>query len=34
MEFEELGELIFDELKPKLEANQGLSIFCKREVQI
>src|SRR3972149_5464629 len=33
MRFEELGKLIFDELKPKLENHQGLSIFAKERAK-
>jgi len=33
MEFEDLAKLIFDELKPKLENNQGLSIFAKERAK-
>ncbi len=33
MEFEKLAELIFSEIKPKLENNQGLSIFAKERAK-
>jgi len=33
MEFEDLTKLIFGELKPKLENNQGLSIFAKERAK-
>jgi len=33
MEFEDLANLIFDEIKPKLENNQGLSIFAKERAK-
>ncbi len=33
MEFEDLTELIFGEIKPKLENNQGLSIFAKERAK-
>jgi len=33
MEFENLTKLIFGELKPKLENNQGLSIFAKERAK-
>ena len=33
MEFEDLAKLSFDELKPKLENNQGLSIFAKERAK-
>lgn len=33
MEFEELAELIFNETRPKLENNQGLSIFAKERAK-
>jgi hypothetical protein len=33
MEFEELSKLIFNELKPKLENHQGLSIFAKERAK-
>ena len=33
MEFEDLTNLIFNEIKPKLENNQGLSIFAKERAK-
>ena len=33
MEFEDLDKLIFNEIKPKLENNQGLSIFAKERAK-
>ncbi len=33
MEFEDLANLIFNEIKPKLENNQGLSIFAKERAK-
>ncbi len=33
MEFEDLVNLIFNEIKPKLEYNQGLSIFAKERAK-
>jgi len=33
MEFEDLVNLIFNEIKPKLENNQGLSIFAKERAK-
>lgn len=33
MEFEKLSELIFDEITPKLENNQGVSIFAKERAK-
>lgn len=33
MEFEDLAKLIFNEIKPKLENNQGLSIFAKERAK-
>ena len=33
MEFEKLGELIFDGMKPRLENNQGLSTFAKERAK-
>ena len=33
MEFEGLAKLIFNEIKPKLENNQGLSIFAKERAK-
>jgi len=33
MEFEDLANLIFSEIKPKLEKNQGLSIFAKERAK-
>ena len=33
MEFEDLSNLIFNEIKPKLENNQGLSIFAKERAK-
>jgi len=33
MEFEDLTKLIFGEIKPKLEDNQGLSIFAKERAK-
>lgn len=33
MEFEDLANLIFGEIKPKLENNQGLSIFAKKRAK-
>lgn len=33
IEFEDLAKLIFDEIKPKLENSQGLSIFAKERAK-
>ncbi len=33
MEFEDLSNLIFSEIKPKLEKNQELSIFAKERAK-
>jgi len=33
MEFEKFAKLIFDEMKPKLESSQGLSIFAKERAK-
>lgn len=33
MEFKDLTKLIFDEIKPKLENSQGLSIFAKERAK-
>jgi hypothetical protein len=33
MEFEDLAKLIFNEIKPKVENNQGLSIFAKERAK-
>ena len=33
MEFQKLRKLLFDEMKPKLENNQGLSIFAKERAK-
>jgi len=33
MEFEDLANLIFNEIKPKLENNKGLSIFAKERAK-
>jgi len=33
MEFAELSKLIFSEIKPKLESNQGLSIFARERAK-
>jgi hypothetical protein len=33
MDFEKLGNLLFNELKPKLESHQGLSIFAKERAK-
>lgn len=33
MEFKDMANLIFNEIKPKLENNQGLSIFAKERAK-
>ncbi len=33
MEFEEFANLIFNEIKPKLENSRGLSIFAKERAK-
>jgi len=34
MESEDLANLIFSEIKPKLENNQGLSLLRKKELNL